>query len=788
MILSKAFAAILTGAGLLLQDAIAHSVQRNPLSDITRIDNAVIQTPSHRVHAHSSFDVTFLLRGKQQKVRLRLEPNHDLFREDATIQYLGADGTVRRIEPIERRGHRVFRGDSFIQRQGQAEWKHVGWTRISVIRDGDKPIFTGVFTIGGDNHHIQTKTDYRQTAVSGDPEIEDEQGEYMVVWRDSNIRASFHDELKRDLGDATICGSDGLVYNRDASNIVYRALDETIRDTTPWQISPASLFGRQIDTTGGNGAGVNLESSIGSTAGCPSTRKVALVGIATDCTYAESLKGSEDDVKTRVVQLVNTASQLYESTFNISLAIQNMTISEAPCPNSPPPSAPWNTPCSDSISIETRLSQFSQWRGQWSDTNAYWSLLTTCNTGSAVGLAWLGAVCQQGSTTRDNETSASANVVVRTSNEWLVFAHETGHIFGAVHDCIGQTCSDGTVTRQQCCPLSSTTCDAGSQFIMNPSTGNGITRFSPCSIGNICSFLGRSPNQVSCLTSNSGVTTYTGSKCGNGIVERGEECDCGGEEGCRGNPCCNPTTCKFTANSQCDPANEECCTQQCRFMSQGTVCRASTGPCDPQEVCSGTSAGCPADRSAQDGQSCGDAGAGLECISGRCTSRDQQCRTFVGSAAASNNNNSSDGDGDTATRSCSASGCALQCSSPRLGQGCYVLNQYFLDGTPCEGGGRCANGDCQGATLGGRILDWIHDNKNIFIPVVCVVGGLLLLALVSCCWSCVSRRRARSRVPNKAAAAVLPPAGWATGPPAMPPQGGRDMRWERIGARAFRYA
>ncbi|KAL2136680.1 hypothetical protein VTI74DRAFT_2091 [Chaetomium olivicolor] len=747
MILSKAFAAVVTAAGFLAQDAIAHSLKRNPLSAVTRIEDAVIKTPSHRVHAHTSFDVTFLLPDKQQEVRLSLEPNDEIFSGDATIHYLGPDGSVRSTEPIDRQGHKVFRGESFVQVEAGSEWRHVGWARINVHRDGDKPIFDGVFTIDGDHHHIQTKTTYRQTTVDGDPDVDDVEDEFMVVWRDTDIQSTGHDDLKRDLGYGATCGSDSLTYNSPEHNIVYRRVDEKVEDTSFWGITPRALFGRQLDTTpGGNGAGVNLANSIGSTQGCPTTRKVALVGIATDCTYTKVLGGKEA-AQQSIIQMVNAASQLYESTFNISLAIKNLTISEKECPSTPPPSAPWNQDCSDSVTITDRLSMFSQWRGQWKDTNAYWTLMSTCPTGPAVGLAWLGAVCQQGSSTRGNETSASANVVMRTSTEWLVFAHESGHTFGAVHDCVSQTCSDGSVTRQECCPLTANTCDAKSQFIMNPSTGNGITKFSPCSIGNICSFLDRNSNRMTCLSSNRGVTTYSGSQCGNGIVEQGEDCDCGGDEACANNPCCDPKTCKYTAGSVCDPTNEECCTPQCSFMSNGTVCRASTGPCDPQEVCSGTSAGCPHDQSAPDGQSCG--ADGLACASGRCTSRDRQCKTFMGRDV---------------TTSCSSSGCMLSCHSPELGPNqCYILQQYFLDGTPCEGGGKCQNGNCVGTNLGQQIADWIKDNKQISIPVICVVGGLLLLVLLSCCWSCVARATRRSRR-HKVNSVPPPMRGWGGNP------------------------
>ncbi|KAK3946353.1 Metallo-peptidase family M12-domain-containing protein [Diplogelasinospora grovesii] len=772
MILSRALAAVVAGAGLLLQAATAHSIQRDPLSYITRIDDAVIQTPSHRVNAHSSFELTFLLHDRRQKIRLQLEPNHDILSEDASVQYVGADGVVHTIEPIDRSEHRIFKGTAFIRHEGHTEWTNAGWARINVHQDGEKPIFEGALRIDGNHHHIQTSTNYRQTTIAGDPEVEPATEEYMIVWRDSDIGLETYggrDELKRDLGSVAGCTSDELLYNRDDSNIVYRSLEDVAPEqTSTWAISPRVLFGRQIDgTAGGNGAGVNLANTIGSTAGCPTTRKVALVGIATDCTYTAQFN-STAAVRANIIQQINSASQLYESTFNISLGIQNLTISDPECPAQASSSAPWNVACSTSTTITGRLNLFSAWRGQFNDSNAYWTLLSTCGTGAAVGLAWLGQVCQEGAQTANNETIAAANVVVRTSTEWQVIAHETGHTFGAVHDCTPTTCSDGTVTKQQCCPLSTSSCDAKSQFIMNPSTGSGISTFSPCSVGNICSFLGRNSAKTNCLANNKDVTTITGSQCGNGIVESGEDCDCGGVSGCGDNKCCDPKTCKFTSGSVCDPSNEDCCTQTCAFASAGTVCRPSTGSCDPQEVCPGNLGTCPADKSADDGTSCGASGAGLTCASGQCTSRDLQCKTLMGSLTAGND-----------TTSCSQQGCLLQCASPEFSS-CLQMPQYFLDGTPCQGGGKCSNGQCQGASVGNEVLAWIQDNKAIFIPVVAVVGTMLLLGLACCCWTSVSRRRRRRRRGGVPKLPTGPPQGWnnptmtgAYGAPAIPPAAAR---------------
>ncbi|KAK1772446.1 Metallo-peptidase family M12-domain-containing protein [Phialemonium atrogriseum] len=754
----RALVAALSGFVLLFQFVIAHSIERRALSHVNRIDDAVIHTPSHRVHPLSSFDLTFHIHGRGQEVRLSVSPNHDVIAENAFVQYIDPDGSVR-SEPIDRSEHRVYRGDAFVRDEGRSEWTSAGWARITVHRDGASPVFEGAFRVHGDDHHIHTSADFRQTRVGGDPDVEDLPDESMVVWRDSDIMGMDRDELKRNVAAGPSCSSDVLRFNRDDEHPVYRGPDGgfgTAETSSLRSMSARSLFGRQIDgTTGGNGAGVNLVSTIGSTAGCPTTRKVALIGVATDCTYTAKFNSSAS-VRTHIIKQINLASQVYESSFNISLGIQNLTISNAECPTTATSQVPWNVGCGGGTTITDRLNLFSQWRGQFSDTNAFWTLLSTCNTDAAVGLAWLGQVCVQGSQTAsakdNNETIAATNVVVMTSTEWQVIAHETGHTFGAVHDCTADTCSDGTVTKQQCCPLSKNSCDATGQFIMNPSTGNGITKFSPCSIGNICSAIGRNSVKASCLTNNRDVRTITGSQCGNGIVESGEDCDCGGDNGCTGNTCCDAKTCKFTANSVCDPANEECCTTECRFANNGTICRPSTGVCDPQETCTGTSALCPSDVTAPDGQSCGDKGASLKCSSGQCTSRDLQCKTLMGGRTSSND-----------TYACSSQGCQLSCASPEFGPStCLTMQQNFLDGTTCQGGGKCSNGVCKGSNLSDEILGWIKENKPIFIPVVVVVGGLILLAILSCCVSAFRRggkkkgrggRRGRPHPP-------APPPGW----------------------------
>ncbi|KAI9892072.1 MAG: hypothetical protein M1814_001778 [Vezdaea aestivalis] len=737
-------------ASALLNNVSAHSQARNPLNYLSLIENPHIRTPARKCHALSTFDLTFSLHRKYQRIKLTLEPNHDIFPEDAFVTYLNADGSVKKAEAMNRLDHRVYKGLAWTEDE-QGRWTHVGSSRIYIQRDGEEPLFEGSFNIMKDNHHVQLKSSYMRTKHEMDPALEDTSDDYMIVFRDSDIEdpTDSHMDLKRFVGSAPGCSSDKLDFNIQSSHPIFASTVK--RDQGAWgAMTGMSLFGkRQIDTTGvpggGNSAGVNLRSTIGQTNGCPDTRKVALVGIATDCTYTASFNSTESARQNIITQL-NSASSIYERTFNISLGLRNLTLSEATCPGAPPASNPYNQACSDTITIQDRLNTFSQWRGQRQDGNAYWTLLTTCNTGSAVGLAWLGQACVQTvintSGNRAGSGSVSgANVVAKTSLEWQIMAHETGHIFGAVHDCDDSTCGDSnSVAAQQCCPLSSSQCSAKARYIMNPSTGTGITDFSPCSIGNICSALLRNAVKSDCLSANKGVVVITGSQCGNGIVEEGEQCDCGGEQSCGANACCDPKTCKFKTNAVCDDSNEDCC-RGCQFASSSTVCRASTGECDPQETCSGSGPNCPSDTRAPEGQACGNnATAALTCASGQCTSRDLQCKTLMGSYSANND-----------TYACDSNSCQLSCASPEFGAGtCYGLQQNFLDGTACGGGGRCSNGRCQGSNSIKEIGSWIQRHRRLVIGIGSGLAAILGLLILCCIYSCIKRRKQpkRKRVPR----------------------------------------
>ncbi|KAE9363800.1 zincin [Stipitochalara longipes BDJ] len=669
---------------------------------------------------------------------------------------------------MKRHEHKVFKGSAWLQNE-YGDWDEVGWARLYVKRDGPKPMVEGSFSIFEDHHHIQLRSSYLQIRRKSDAILSSSQhseDEQMVMYRDSDIAQEKLFGLEARSNSGLSCGSDQLDFNYEFSHPNLGSRSEEF--STP--LKPATSPVRRQSGRIGNG---NLQATIGSTAGCPTEGRVALIGVATDCTYTASF-ASTDAVRENIISMVNTASQVYERTFNITIGLRNLTISDAQCPASAPTIAPWNIDCSGG-DIERRLELFSTWRALTGDSNAYWTLMSTCNTGTSVGLAWLGQLCVSGEVGSDSQSVSGANVVVRTPSEWQVFAHESGHTFGAVHDCDSTGCQSGA-----CCPISTSSCDAGGQYIMSPSSSRSLTDFSPCSIGNICSALGRNTVRSGCLSANRNVTTITGSQCGNGIVEAGEDCDCGGEQSCGNNPCCDPTTCRYRNNA---------------FSSASTICRASTSICDVQETCTGSSGSCPADAYLPNGQTCGNS-SGLTCASGQCTSRDLQCQMIADTFTNGNY-----------TGACNSNSCSVLCSSAvsqNSGRSfCASMNQNFLDGTPCGSNSLCDTGRCRRATSddGGNSSggggssgsggSWLDRNRSLVIGLAAGLGGLVALLLLCCIYSsCRKRKRANVLPPSQPPLAQLyqnVPPGYGINPPYHGPMNGNFGVRDRYGP-MVRYA
>ncbi|CAL1697050.1 unnamed protein product [Somion occarium] len=724
------------------------------------IDEPTLQhTDSFRLKL-TAFDDTYYL---------HLRPNEHLIHPAARIKYYktgpNGDSILSHTEPLLPQSIKAYWGEVIpadvspdrMREDAAGVWlrpsgkSELGWARITVHHQGDihrgiAPSFEGAFSVNGVVHHVMTKENYLRNKHHLDPHvISMDEDSSLVIFRDSDIMSPHEYHAVQGLDSQPIpkppkaCGHDRLKYNTDPSqNPALRR--PAPPPTSPWYDpfrfldtrAPNATLVRRDDVAGG-GMGINFQDHIGDTVGCPATQKIVFMGVAADCEYVRQY-GSQQNASQQIISNFNTASALYKNTFNVSLGIVELQIQDPQCPSTADSANPWNVACSNDITLNSRLSVFSDWRGKkGADGAGLWHLMSGCPTGTEVGIAWLATLCQVTSSGSSPNVVSGAAVSTSGRVEWQVIAHEIGHNFGAIHDCTdGCDGNDG-----ECCPLTKDSCNANSQFIMSPVAEAGETKFSQCSLGNICSLmLGNSGGMTntSCLADpGSGPQLISLQMCGNGIVEEGEDCDPGTGST---SSCCDVDTCKFRSGAVCDPDSSPCCTGECTFAPTTQVCRPSKDSlCDQPEMCTGNSSSCPSDVFSPNGQSCGD--NGLACANGVCTSLDKQCQTVGASMNLSRACNSQN------DRSCQVS-----CQDPRVFNQCVILQSTLIDGSPCGYGGTCVSGNCQSGSFLDTAKSWYTSNLQISIPVTIVAAVVLLLviwgviaAIRGCIRGSPSRRR-----------------------------------------------
>ncbi|THH12830.1 hypothetical protein EW146_g7321 [Bondarzewia mesenterica] len=717
--------------------------------------NTLHHTDSFRLTL-SAFDDTF---------HLHLRPNEHLIHPSARITYYttGPDGKSlpTHTEPLLPSSIKAYYGHVIPASLSPTRMRQdaagviarpddaLGWARIVVHDQGDSergraPVFEGAFSVRGVVHHIITKDNYLRGKLDLDPQaLDGDPDASLVIWRDSDVMSVREHvaalegrPVMLDDGDGVFgiggprtCGHDRLPWNTDNNPVLRKPA------VSPWvdpfgfiESSYIDTFGKRDDVAGG-GMSSNFSNVIGQTAGCPKTQKVIYMGVAADCEYVQTY-GSQQNATQQILKVWNTASALYKSGYHrapdpkfdvrcapyLSPPSPHVPSEQSAnrCPTTADASIPWNVDCSN-VQLDQRLSLFSQWRGKKGNDGAgLWHLMSGCPTGTEVGIAWLATLCQQ-TASGDNSSTVSGTAVSTAGRvEWQVVAHETGHNFGAIHDC-----TDGCNSTTPCCPLSTSTCNANSQFIMSPVATDGEMQFSSCTLGNICSLIQGTSSagklNTSCLVDpSSSERTISLQMCGNGIVEDGEDCDPGVGSN---STCCDASTCKFTAGSVCDPDSSACCTGACQFAPATQVCRAAKdASCDTPEMCTGTSSSCPADVFAANGKSCGS--NGLACASGQCTSLSQQCQQ-VGSSMG-------------LTQACPSKddkSCQVSCLDPNSSNQCIVLDSSLVDGSPCGYGGTCASGACRAGSLLDTAKAWYVENLQISIPVTVIVAIAAILIL-----------------------------------------------------------
>ncbi|XP_067936250.1 zinc metalloproteinase-disintegrin-like EoVMP2 [Watersipora subatra] len=190
-----------------------------------------------------------------------------------------------------------------------------------------------------------------------------------------------------------------------------------------------------------------------------------------------------------------------------------------------------------------------------------------------------------------------------------VMSHMIGHSIGLLHDTPDCECEDKNFG-----------------CIMDRSiSSNSPTKFSSCSRSRL-----EMLTQVglgACLLDEPALNPFP-QFCGNGFVERGEQCDCGPAANCeKVDPCCDPNTCllKFWAKCSSGP-----CCHQCLPKQSNDVCREAKGECDAAEYCDGVIGECPADAFIADGEPCPEG----YCYQGYCPSHESLCQQYWGDSAS----------------------------------------------------------------------------------------------------------------------------------------------------------
>ncbi|XP_062399142.1 disintegrin and metalloproteinase domain-containing protein 28 [Sardina pilchardus] len=308
------------------------------------------------------------------------------------------------------------------------------------------------------------------------------------------------------------------------------------------------------------------------------------------------MKKDMSELRKRIFEIINFVNGVYKP-LNTFIALTGLEV--------------WTD--RDKISVTSpsgaTLDAFTKWRNsdlkkRKRHDNA--QLITGIDfDGSTVGLAFIGTLCFDHSTGVVQDHNNRAIAVGAT------LSHEMGHNFGMSHD-----------TSSCVCPDKSCIMAAALSYTIPQ-------KFSSCSSNGFNDYLNnRNPECV--LNKPDYKELVTEPVCGNGFLERGEQCDCGTlvEEECT-NPCCNATNCRLKEGAQC--AQGACCDEDCRIMSPNRECRPKYDDCDLAEYCTGKSTECPEDVYTVNGLPC-DNGKGY-CYDGQCPQREDQCVQMFGGTA-----------------------------------------------------------------------------------------------------------------------------------------------------------
>lgn len=318
-------------------------------------------------------------------------------------------------------------------------------------------------------HHIRTIDSYIISRRAEDIPLSTHRRAGMIIYNDIDPKKAI--TAKYDYMSANTCPVSELIKRANIQS------HPTTNSCGAESIKVSKEVRKQMDQANAQSDGSIHKRQTG----CPAAKVIMAVGVVADCNYI-SKYGSTQAALKQILANYNSATQIYESSFNFGLGV--IAVKMFPVCDGTDNGLPlvFNQICTSTYTINQRLSDFADWRGKKeADSAGLWHLMSTCNSGSTVGIAWLGTACATKSYQQVTAgvTQFVTGVAVSTvvPSEWKVVAHETGHSnfkfkfynvdFGAIHDCIATycplTCTDGDTC--VCCPCGpGAACDCGGQF------------------------------------------------------------------------------------------------------------------------------------------------------------------------------------------------------------------------------------------------------------------------------------------------------------------------------------
>ena len=399
---------------------------------------------NHHYNDHHQQALQISFSAYNQTFLLDLQPHLDLIHHDAKAVL--HTGLTTEEHPLR---FYVYDGKVFGGRGQERGWARIVLHESELENIDQNPQYEGVFSFGASTFQIRSVKTYarvkRSQDMALDPNIH--KSHKLIVysdqkespkWDEEELKFSSHLYKRSSFKEPVESSSFGLANETLGKRSC--GLDSNMWSPQQDREHSNHLFRRQ------NGAG------------CPSTKKILYMSTAADCTYFRWYESLSSTLK-QIILNWNSASKLYESTFNIGLGLIKVEI-QASCNKIPA----WNQECDSKYGIDQRLSDFSIWRSsaRAGDSAGLWHLMTACASGTSLGIAWPATICQQ-TVASSLQPSTGTAVSSMGKEEWKIVAHEIGHNFGARHDCGDENCKAGSkFGGTVCCPCG--TCDCKAQY------------------------------------------------------------------------------------------------------------------------------------------------------------------------------------------------------------------------------------------------------------------------------------------------------------------------------------